>query len=78
MIILNKCTFPHGPSSTALTNFIIAGPQDFDCFVKHQLPGAPASKITLFINVVTYYYKDNSNGKITLDDQALTMSNQFL
>jgi hypothetical protein len=68
----SRCTpLPQAPSSIGPTTFMIAAPNHFDCFVSHQGQGAPATKISLFINIVTYYY--DGTRKMRLDEAKLTV-----
>jgi len=72
VFFMGECTtLPQPPSSISPTTFSIAAPDNFDCFVNHQSTGAPTTKISLFINIITYYY--DGTRKVHLDDASVTI-----
>lgn len=50
MLVLSNCG-PRIPKLPLLdtTTFVISDPRDFNCFINHQGPGVPTTKISLFI-----------------------------
>lgn len=67
MLFLLKCTsIPKPPASTAATTFTIEEPKEFACYLRHQQSGAPTTKISVVINLKTYFY--DGQRSVPLDD----------
>ncbi len=72
LFFISKCNpVPTAPATIGPTTFTIPEPQRFDCFIRHQAPGIPTTKISVMINIVTYYF--DGQRQVRLDDATLTV-----
>ena len=73
MFCFLKCTTLPGRYPTfSPTKFSISEPEAFtNCYLSHQQPGAPTGKISVVINLKTFFY--DGTKKVYVDDQNLTV-----